>query len=425
VWPLSTAATEENTPMLEWLVLPMAAFAHLASTAGAAAPPDRDHDRLPDRWERKHHLSTTTPSAKRDPDGDRLNNRIELRLRTHPRRADTDRDRLRDGAEVRRFHTNPLKRDTDGDTFSDRCELRKGTNPRKRRSRPKRRCSKSPEAPPSPPPGDSPKPTGGWPDASNTGVPAGTVLTPSGGMTISTAGAVVDARDISGPVIVNAPNVVIRNSRIRGNEFMLVRSNSTGLVVEDSEFINERVAGQPNCHNAIGFDNYTVRRSEFTGCENAADMGGGNVTFVDNYVHDLDTVGPSHVFGDAGPHTDGIQIGEGGQNIVIRHNWISPQDEGTRKSTSAIIMYTGSGTPNSNVWIEDNYLDGSRASYAVYAPRRQTHDVYINRNRMLKGFAYTGCVRLGVTVTEFNDNRDAITGAGIAPDDGVGGGCTN
>jgi Domain of unknown function (DUF1996)/Bacterial TSP3 repeat len=134
--------------MLKWLVLPLVVSAYLASTVSAGAPLDRDHDRLPDRWERKHHLSTATPSAKRDPDRDRLKNRRELRLRTHPRRADTDRDRLRDGAEVRRFHTNPRKRDTDADGFSDSCELRKGTNPRRRRSHPKRRCSKSPQEPP-------------------------------------------------------------------------------------------------------------------------------------------------------------------------------------------------------------------------------------------------------------------------------------
>ena len=133
--------------MLKWLV-PIVVLAYLATTPSAAAPRDRDHDRLPDRWERKHHLSPTTSSANRDPDRDHLSNRRELRLRTHPRRADTDRDRLRDGAEVRRFHTNPRKRDTDGDGFRDRCELRKGTNPRKRRSHPKRRCSKAPQKPP-------------------------------------------------------------------------------------------------------------------------------------------------------------------------------------------------------------------------------------------------------------------------------------
>ena len=145
--------------MLRWAVLPMAVFAYLAVTVSAATPRDRDHDRLPDRWERNHQLSTTIPSAKRDPDRDHLNNFRELRLRTHPRLADTDRDRLHDGAEVRRFHTNPRRWDTDGDRFSDRCELRKGTNPRKRRSHPKHPCSRSPQtAPtdPAPPPGPQP-----------------------------------------------------------------------------------------------------------------------------------------------------------------------------------------------------------------------------------------------------------------------------
>jgi hypothetical protein len=45
---------------------------------------------------------------------------------------------------------------------------------------------------------------------------------------------------------------------------------------------------------------------------------------------------------------------------------------------------------------------------------------------MMRGaYGYTACVRPGVTVTEFNDNRDAITGRLIAPDNGAGGGCTN
>ena len=406
--------------MLKWLVLPIAVLASTAASVSAGVSRDSDHDRLPDRWERKHHLSTTSPSARRDPDRDRLSNRRELRLRTHPRRADSDGDRLRDGAEVRRFHTNPRRRDTDGDRFGDRCELRKGTNPRKRRSHPKRHCSTS--APPRqlvPPAPGGPPASGPWPDASNTGVPAGTALTPSGGMTINTAGAVINARDISGAVVVNAPNVTIRRSRFRASTFFQVDNNSTGLVIEDSEFI-----GTVPCHNSIGSNNLTVRRSEFTGCENGMDIGGaGNVVFEDNWVHDLE-LEESAVFSD-GPHTDGIQIGEGAENLIIRHNNISPQDSGSPQSTSAIIMWTDAGAQNANVRIEDNRLDGSRASYALYTPRSQTHDVYINRNRMLAGYGYTACARPGVTVTEFNDNRDAITDAVIAPDRGAGGACTN
>jgi len=239
-------------------------------------------------------------------------------------------------------------------------------------------------------------------------------------VTITRAGAVIAAREITGQVTVNAPNVTIRNSRIQGNAFMLIRSNSTGLVVEDSEIVNRPVAGQPNCHNGIGFGGFTVRRTEITGCENAADVGEGDVTFVDSYVHDLDTVGPSHVW-DSSPHTDGIQMGPGGNNVVVRHNWIDPSPGGG--VTAPIIM--GVDGSQSNVWIEDNYLDGRGASYALYANRRASTNIFINRNRMLKGHGYTACVRPGVTVTEFKGNRDAITGALIAPDAGAGGGCTN
>ena len=408
--------------MLRWLVLPVVAFAYLAATVSASAFRDRDHDRLPDRWERKHHLSTSAPSAGHDPDGDHLRNRRELRLGTHPRRPDTDRDRLRDGAEVRRFHTNPRKRDTDGDGFRDRCELRRGTNPRRRRSRPERRCSNSPETPPRQPaptpPGDSPKPPGGLPDAPSIGVPPGTTLTPSGAMTISTAGAVVNAREVTGSITVNAPNVTIRNSRIVSNDFMAIRSNSTGLVVEDSEILDGPDTGQNNCHNGIGFGGFTVRRTDISGCENAADVGDSNVVFADNYVHDLDTEGPSYVWGNS-PHTDGIQ--GNGSNVTVSRNWIDPTPG---DDANAVIFAPGG---SNNYVIEDNYLDGRGTNYTIYAPRETGRaGNKINRNRLLRArYGYTACVRLGVTVTEFNGNRDAGTDAPIAPDDGAGGSCSN
>jgi thrombospondin type 3 repeat protein len=420
--------------MSKWLVLLLVVLSYLATAASGAVRRDRDHDGLPDRWEKRHHLSIAKKSAKGDPDRDGLRNLREYRLRTNPRRKDTDHDGLRDRAEVRRYHTNPRrkdtdhdglrdraeirryhtnprKKDTDGDGYSDGAEVRAGTNPRDPNSHP----SGAPTPTPSPP---------GLPGAANTGVPPGTALTPSGSLTIGTAGAVIDARDITGQVVVNAANVTIRNSRIRSNAMWVVDNNSTGLVVEDSEIINRPVSGQPNCHNGIGNSNFTVRRTEITGCENAMNIDNpGNITFVDNYVHDLDTTGPSYVWGND-PHTDGIQIGQAASNLVIRHNWIDPSPGGG--VTAGIIMYTGSGTPNSSTWIEDNYIDARGASYGIYAPRSQTHDVYINRNQMYRGVGgYTACVRLGVTVAAFGENRDAGTAALIGPDNGVGGGCSN
>jgi hypothetical protein len=48
-----------------------------------------------------YHLSTKKAAAERDPDRDRLTNRREYRLRTNPRRSDTDRDGYGDAVEVR------------------------------------------------------------------------------------------------------------------------------------------------------------------------------------------------------------------------------------------------------------------------------------------------------------------------------------
>lgn len=52
----------------------------------------------------------------------------------------------------------------------------------------------------------------------------------------------------------------------------------------------------------------------------------------------------------------------------LRHNYVDPSPGGG--VTAAVIMNVG--TPNHDVRIEDNYLDGRGASYALYAPRRQT-----------------------------------------------------
>ena len=98
----------------------------LAATAAAPAAADararvrdRDRDGLPDRWERRHGLSTKKRSGGQDPDRDGLSNRHEYRLRLHPRRADTDRDGVPDGRE-----------DADGDGADNLTELRARTDPR-------------------------------------------------------------------------------------------------------------------------------------------------------------------------------------------------------------------------------------------------------------------------------------------------------
>ncbi len=67
--------------------------------AGPAAAKDRNHDKIPDKWEKRYHLSLTKKQGKRDQDKDGAKNRAEFKAKTNPRKADTDGDGTMDGAE--------------------------------------------------------------------------------------------------------------------------------------------------------------------------------------------------------------------------------------------------------------------------------------------------------------------------------------
>jgi hypothetical protein len=80
------------------LALALGALALLAMPALAAAK-DRNHDRIPDRWEKRHKLSLTVNQARRDQDKDHLRNRAEFLAGDNPRDADSDDDGVADGEE--------------------------------------------------------------------------------------------------------------------------------------------------------------------------------------------------------------------------------------------------------------------------------------------------------------------------------------
>jgi hypothetical protein len=67
--------------------------------AGPASAKDRNHDKIPDRWEKRHHLSLKVNQAKRDQDGDQLNNLGEFQTGSDPRDEDSDDDGIEDGSE--------------------------------------------------------------------------------------------------------------------------------------------------------------------------------------------------------------------------------------------------------------------------------------------------------------------------------------
>lgn len=80
------------------LLAALGALALLALPSIAAAK-DRNHDRIPDRWEKLHHLSLKVNQASRDQDGDHLSNSGEFRAGDNPRDRDSDDDGVIDGNE--------------------------------------------------------------------------------------------------------------------------------------------------------------------------------------------------------------------------------------------------------------------------------------------------------------------------------------
>lgn len=217
-----------------------------------------------------------------------------------------------------------------------------------------------PEAPASPgtpssPPGTSPPAgTTGFPTASNTGVPAGTSLTPyTGPCTITAPNTVIDAKTIACNLSVRAAGVTVTRSKIAGTIINDVNSAGYSFTISDSEIDAGNREG-----TGIGDVNFTATRVHVRGgnrsihCEN-------NCTVVDSYVHGqmTDLTGVLH--------ESGIRMGE---NAVIRHNTITcdapevPPDAGC----SAGLTGYGDFAPVQNNLIENNLFKASTGAFCAY-----------------------------------------------------------
>jgi hypothetical protein len=71
----------------------------LAALPGSAAAADRNHDGIPDRWEKRHGLTLKVNQAKRDQDRDQLVNKREFKFGLDPLDDDSDDDGVEDGDE--------------------------------------------------------------------------------------------------------------------------------------------------------------------------------------------------------------------------------------------------------------------------------------------------------------------------------------
>jgi len=204
----------------------------------------------------------------------------------------------------------------------------------------------------------APKPTepstGGKPGAGNTGVPSGTKLTVhNGDLVINKAGATYDSLDIRGFVSIQAPDVTIKRSIIRGGVATTSRGviNSTNAKVRNFLLVDSEI--RP-AHPSITLDgingaNFTLRRVEVAGGVDTVHIHGDNSRIEASWLHDTNyfSLGAN---GDGGPtHNDGVQV-LGGNNTQIVGNLI----EG---ANNAAIMVSQSSGATTKLAIKGNWLN--------------------------------------------------------------------
>lgn len=197
------------------------------------------------------------------------------------------------------------------------------------------------------------------PDASCTGVPAGTALTPaSGRIVLSTPGQVYENRDVAGCIVVQANNVTVRKVRVRGsncdNQHQIDTGYGTysGILIEDVEVDGKSLSG---FGAGIGNSGFTCRRCDIHNVGIGVSMS-NDVVIEDSYIHDMISEGNPAT---TGSHNTAI-VSNGGSNFTVRHNYL---DGETANASSALSLY-GDFDPIKNVLVQNNLFNGG--GYCVY-----------------------------------------------------------
>jgi hypothetical protein len=242
-----------------------------------------------------------------------------------------------------------------------------------------------------------PPPNGVFPTAASTGVPAGTTLTSSGAITVTVAGTVIDAKNITGGVWVRANNVTIQRSKItvgggQSSVGISIDAGRTGTRIVDSEIVaNNGFTG------VIGGGGFTAQRVNIHGFENGIEIR-GSASVVDSYIVLADFRYSDGTI----PHFDAVS-GWSVDGVTLRHNTLTaPPDQ------TGAINFTNDFGPIVNVTIDNNLLTGG--GYALYlrgdsswnspTAGKPVRDITVTNNRFGKSqWGYASIVNAQVTLS--------------------------
>lgn len=246
--------------------------------------------------------------------------------------------------------------------------------------------------------------TGVVPDDSNTGVPAGiNLIVHHGDLTITQPGTVIDGLDIRGMVKVEAPNVTIKNSIVRGrplNGPMALIGNLGGyknLRIIDTELFPSLPS--PDVQGIYGY-NFEATRLNIHEVVDGIHLTGGDVKISDSWVHDNLHYEQDPNQGGTPSHDDSIQI-QAGSNIRIDGNRLTD-------AWNSSVQVTQDRGDVSNLTITNNITDGGGCSINLaeksYGPLR---GVVVSDNTFGRNTRVTDCAVIAHSTTkvEMSGNR--------------------
>jgi hypothetical protein len=230
----------------------------------------------------------------------------------------------------------------------------------------------------------------GFPDATNTGVPAGTTLksvpaqvssgtgwaysTTGGDVIVTGNGAVLSGLYIPHELLIKASSVTIKDVQVAAaGDFGIALTHTKGVTIE-----NSTISGQNATVGRIGSaidDEYgdstgiIIKANNISDFRTAIQISAGLVDA--NYVHD-----PGYISGD---HTNGFYTNGGTGALTIENNTIFE----SLNETDAINLDAGSaGSAVANKTVENNFLAGG--AYTIYggtSPNNPTSKIVIKGNR--------------------------------------------
>jgi hypothetical protein len=204
----------------------------------------------------------------------------------------------------------------------------------------------------------------GYPTPSTTGVPSGTALTASGPITVTTPGTVIEGKDVTGGIDVQADDVTIRNSRVSNGGDCGTTTTCGGWVIRALRVTGLKIENVETSQNGTDTCEHDIRNQG---------PSAGTVEVVDSYLHACDasvySVGPftlrdSYSLSKIDISEDHIEnIYFDGTNFTAIHDTLfNPVNQ-----TAVIFGNTNNGsggTCENHLTVEDSLLAGG--GYTLY-----------------------------------------------------------